>query len=315
MDQLYEISMKMLKDKHNIDTYPKEKFEYVYTNIFNSNINSNVNINNLNKQVLKKINEDYISSISNIKTNIEPNINLIVKEYISQREKPSISPSHYNDYINNSAIINPVNNNYKYINIDNNNNHSYNGKSFIINTFKNIFHINKQIVNKIYPSYLCIPSLIKNYTPYIIVAITENNNNNITYTFIPTIICDTWDIWKPVNDKYINVELNSNNWTISLYDHTNNLIDLQMFYIDILETLENDNSYQLKINSIYLFNIYDKIKIILNNGTNIDNIIIGIENDNYISIQKNNIKIEQFINSKICNFKHQISIIFNTFPK
>lgn len=310
MNKLYEISMKMLKDKHNTDIYPKEKFEYIYSQIFNSS-NNNVNINDLNKQVLKKINEDYISS--NIQ--IKPNVNLIIKEYISHRDKPNLNINNaniipYPDLTNTTAI----NNNYKYINIDNNNNHSYNGRSFIINTFKNNFNINKQILSKIYPAYLCIPTSIKNITPYIIIAINENSNdNNMTYTFIPNKICNVWDIWKPVNDKYINIELSSSNWTISLYDYANNLIDLQMFYIDVLDVIDINNYYELKINQFHSLTINEKIKIFSNNGIIYDAAIINIRND-IIIIQKNNIKLEHIINSKICSFKYQLSIIFKTFP-
>lgn len=310
--------MKMLKDKYDVDIYPKEKFEYIYYQVFNSsNINPNVNINNLNKQVLKNINDDYISNsniITNTNINTDSNIDikLLIKDYISKRDNEN--NIQYKNTINPNP---PINNNFnKYIKIDNN--QSSNGRSFIINTFKNNININKQIINKIYPSYLCVPSIIKNTTPYIILAISEivNNDNNITYTFVPNKICDIWDIWKPVNDKYINIELSSSNWTISLYDHTNNLIDLQIFYMHILDVIDINNFYELKINQYHNLIINEKIKIFSNNGLIYDSNIINFKcNDNsIIIIQKNNIKLENIINGKICSFKNQISMIFKTFP-
>jgi len=289
MNKLYEISLKMLNDKHKISNYPYEKFETIYNKVFADK--NEFNENDLNKQVLKKINEDYISSKQ------EPDINLVVKDYISKRENSKIIP-YASELINNKNTIN-------YINVDNNST----GRSFIINTFKNNVNFTKQILNKIYPSYLCIPSSIKNYTPYIVLSINED----INYTFVPSKISNVWDIWKPVNDKYINIELNSSNWSISLFDHSNTLIDLQSFYIDILNIVDNNSYYELKLNH-NSFNSNEKIKIFSKSGSTFDSIVLNKNND-IIVIQKNNIKLEQLFNAKICSYKYQISIIFKTFPK
>jgi len=289
MNKLYEISLKMLNDKHKISNYPYEKFETIYNKVFADK--NEFNENDLNKQVLKKINEDYISSKQ------EPDINFVVKDYISKRENSKIIP-YATELINNKNTIN-------YINVDNNST----GRSFIINTFKNNVNFTKQILNKIYPSYLCIPSSIKNYTPYIILSINED----INYTFVPSKISNVWDIWKPVNDKYINIELNSSNWSISLFDHSNTLIDLQSFYIDILNIVDNNSYYELKLNH-NSFNSNEKIKIFSKSGSTFDSIVLNKNND-IIVIQKNNIKLEQLFNAKICSYKYQISIIFKTFLK
>jgi len=289
MNKLYEISLKMLNDKHKISNYPYEKFETIYNKVFADK--NEFNENDLNKQVLKKINEDYISSKQ------EPDINLVVKDYISKRENSKIIP-YATELINNKNTIN-------YINVDNNST----GRSFIINTFKNNVNFTKQILFKIYPSYLCIPSSIKNYTPYIILSINED----INYTFVPSKISNVWDIWKPVNDKYINIELNSSNWSISLFDHSNTLIDLQSFYIDILNIVDNNSYYELKLNH-NSFNSNEKIKIFSKSGSTFDSIVLNKNND-IIVIQKNNIKLEQLFNAKICSYKYQISIIFKTFLK
>jgi len=56
--QLYEICLKMIKDKHQLNEYSIDKFNTFYYQVFN-NANENDNINTLNKAVLKKINDIY----------------------------------------------------------------------------------------------------------------------------------------------------------------------------------------------------------------------------------------------------------------
>jgi hypothetical protein len=189
------------------------------------------------------------------------------------------------------------------------------GRSFIINTMKSTFFINNKYINhKIYPSHLCIPSMIKNMTPYIIIGIIDEQQSNLTYTFVPEIIGPIWDIWKPVNNNYINLNIGSSQLKINLYDHTNNYLEFKNYYIDILEILEINNSYKIKVSNPDFFNINDKVKIIFNNNITIDNTIINKDKENNIYIYINNIKIEEFIQSKIYNLNHQLSIIFNIFP-
>jgi hypothetical protein len=317
--QLYEICLKMIKDKHQLNEYSIDKFNTFYYQVFN-NANENDNINTLNKAVLKKINEDIfmntpkndniqnkIIELQNIRANMnnttDNNINSIINDANDINE--SIQYNQGNDFKLSSSNI-------KYIKIDNLANNT--GRSFIINTIKNNLYINNKYTNyKIYPSHLCIPTSIKILTPYIIIGIMDENSN-ITYTFIPDIIGDVWDIWKPVNNNYININITSSQWKISLYDHTNNYIDFKNYYINILEIIEINNSYKIKVANPNLFNINDKVKIILNNNITVDNTIINKDESNNIFIFINNLKIDQFINSKIYNLNYQLSIIFNIFP-
>jgi hypothetical protein len=317
--QLYEICLKMIKDKHQLNEYSIDKFNTFYYQVFN-NANENDNINTLNKAVLKKINEDIfmntpkndniqnkIIELQNIRANMnnttDNNINSIINDANDINE--SIQYNQGNDFKLSSSNI-------KYIKIDNLANNT--GRSFIINTIKNNLYINNKYTNyKIYPSHLCIPTSIKKLTPYIIIGIMDENSN-ITYTFIPDIIGDVWDIWKPVNNNYININITSSQWKISLYDHTNNYIDFKNYYINILEIIEINNSYKIKVANPNLFNINDKVKIILNNNITVDNTIINKDESNNIFIFINNLKIDQFINSKIYNLNYQLSIIFNIFP-
>ena len=332
---LYDICLKMIKDKHQLNEYSIDKFNTFYFQVFN-NSNQDDNINDLNKSVLKKINEDIIFN-STINDNIQNKIIELQNIRSSMNANANINANgngninangngngninaNGNVNINGNDNLSDIDNlrisssaNIKYMKFDKLANNI--GRSFIINTLKSTFFIaNKYTSHKIYPSHLCIPSIIKNITPYIIIGIMDDQQSNITYTFIPEIIGPVWDIWKPVNNNYININIGSSQLKINLYDHTNNYIDLKNYYIDILEILEINNSYKIKVSNPDFFNINDKVKIIFNNNITTDNIIINKDKENNIYIYKNNIKIEEFIQSKIYNLNNQLSIIFNIFP-
>ena len=320
--KLYEICLKMINDKHQLNEYSIDKFNTFYFQVFNNSSDTD-NINDLNKMVLKKINEDIILNstkndniqnkiieLQNIRSSMNINANGI-SNGIANANSNDIGNFNNDDDIDNLKISSSGN--IKYMKLDNLSNNI--GRSFIINTFKNTFVItNKYTNHKIYPSHLCIPSVFKNTTPYIIISIMDEEQSNITYTFVPDIIGPIWDIWKPVNSNYININIGATQWKIILYDHTNNYLDLKKYYINILEILEINKSYKIKVSNPELFNINDKVKIIFNNNIMVDNTIINKDNENNIYIYINNNKIEQFIDSKIYNLNYQLSIIFNIFP-
>jgi len=324
--KLYDICLKMIKDKHQLNEYSIDKFNTFYFQVFNNSSDTD-NINDLNKTVLKKINEDIIFNkddniqnkiieLQNIRSSMNANINV---NNTNNNGNGNIN-TNGNGNGNGNEIFNDIDNmrisssaNIKYMKFDKLANNI--GRSFIINTMKSTFFINNKYINhKIYPSHLCIPSIIKNMTPYIIIGIIDEQQSNLTYTFVPEIIGPIWDIWKPVNNNYINLNIGSSQLKINLYDHTNNYLEFKNYYIDILEILEINNSYKIKVSNPDFFNINDKVKIIFNNNITIDNTIINKDKENNIYIYINNIKIEEFIQSKIYNLNHQLSIIFNIFP-
>ena len=322
--KLYEICLKMINDKHQLNEYSIDKFNTFYFQVFNNSSDTD-NINDLNKMVLKKINEDIILNstkndniqnkiieLQNIRSSMNINANANGNgNGINNGISNGIGNFNNDDDIDNLKISSSGN--IKYMKLDNLSNNI--GRSFIINTFKNTFVItNKYTNHKIYPSHLCIPSVFKNITPYIIISIMDEEQSNITYTFVPDIIGPIWDIWKPVNSNYININIGATQWKIILYDHTNNYLDLKKYYINILEILEINKSYKIKVSNPELFNINDKVKIIFNNNIMVDNTIINKDKENNIYININNNKIEQFIDSKIYNLNYQLSIIFNIFP-
>lgn len=300
-NDLYNSCLKMLNDKYNINIYPKEQFMNIYNNIYKDNDQPN---NNLNKLVLLEI-----------KKNItEPDIELRLNEIENLR----------NSILNNNLN----NNNFKSVDIDDDKpnieinyskqpiqistNYTPRYKTFIINTFKNNFKINSSIdINTfiIYPCCISVPIEIKNKTPYIILSINDGIKFN-NYTYKPLSIYNaTWDIWKPITKDYIDLSLNTNNWNISFYDFLYNPIELNDYIVIIDDVLENTNTFSINTNKNHYFNINDKIKIIKKNNEFVENKITSIY-DNRLFIQKLDMNINDFINSKIINYKHQISITF-----
>jgi hypothetical protein len=324
--KLYLISLKMIKDKYNINSFSIDTFNSIYQRFHNNN-NNNLSINEINKLILKNIDETFKNpsngngngngNVTNepiIETDNDMNNKIIELRNLranmtNNSNVENITLNNYDDF-NANPIVNPIVN--PIINPIINNS---NGKSFIINTIKNSISVNNKYLNhNIYPAYLCVPSVIKKHTPYIIILINDNISN-ISYTFIPNVNNEVWDIWKPVNDNYISVGLLNSNWNINIYDFSNNLLNFNDFYVDIIEVLEiSNNLFNIKVNNISLFDIKDKIRIILKNNTYNDNIINNI-NNNIITINKNNLKLDDFINSKVFNYKFQLSLIFKYFPK
>jgi hypothetical protein len=304
---LYQISLKMIKDKYQINSFSIDTFNSIYQQFYNNDIQPN---NDINKQILKNI-DDFMKSSSSSKEEEKPITTEIINEKLLEVRNLRASMI-TNTNGNVKTNINNTESQFKgdptyyegyniYNHFNNNSNNNNNGKSFIINAIKNTIYINNKI-NIIFPAYLCVPSIIKKTTPYIILSI----NDEISYSFVPMVINDVWDIWKPVNDNYIGVTSKSI-LNISICDFTNNLIDFSEFYSDILEIGETAKGYFIKTNGI--FQMKDKIKIITKTNHHFDSQVINI-NNNIITIKKNNIKIEDFMNSKLFNCKYQFSLIF-----
>jgi hypothetical protein len=307
-NELYNSCLKMLDDKYNIKSFSKEIFMNIYNDIYKDDLMTPNN--NSNKLVLMEVKK----KVEEKKDTPDLDLELKIKEIEKMRSaiiniKPAIIENE-ND-TNNQINMKPQ----TPIQISNYNQVvSQKFKTFIINTFKNNFKINPNInINtyNIYPCCISIPIDIKNKTPYIILVISDGTKNN-TYIYNPIPIIDaTWDIWKPITDDYIDISLNNNNWNISLLDWNYNPIELNEYLVIINDVLEQNNYFSLNIgdNKINNFNINDKIKIIKENGENSENRIIDI-NNNRLFILKGNLKINDFINGKIINFKHNISLTF-----
>lgn len=348
IDTLYVSCLKMLNDKFNIKEYSKEKFINIYNNTYKeNNKNPLIPIYEINRLILVKIKNDINEEINKkdeinnneINEKIEEENNKIdeeprkfdienkLKEFENIRASMNLISSsieikdNINEEENNIEKLSSSINSIQINNQDLSVNNKY--KTFIINTNKNNFKvsINVNILqNNIYPCYLNLPFDIKYKTPYIILSINDNNDKIVNYTFIPKYNNNNiWDIWKPITDNYININLNTNNWNINLIDNLNNIIDFSNYYSNIKDVLENNsnNTFSLSIDNENNFNINNKIKIIKENGIIIDNIFIIDKNkdNNRIIIKKNNLNLSDFINSKIYNYNNQISLLFKYYSK
>jgi len=312
-NNLYQSCLKMLNDKYKINDYPKDVFMEIYMNIYNENKATTPN-NDLNKLVLievrNKVEKDLkepVSETSDLEMKIReaeairasiakmtPIMGAVNLEGVEETQ-PSTTPSqtiHVSNYQQATTLPKC--------------------KTFIVNTTKNNFKIKSMVDVKtysIYPCYICIPADIKYKTPYLILSLNDGVKQN-NYTYIPVDINHSnWDNWKPITDDYMEISLGNNNWTINFIDYLGNPLDMNEYQVIVNDVLMVNNNYTLNINKPQYFNINDKIKIIKGNGYISDNIITDI-NNNIITIHKNNLELNDFMDSKIINYKHNFSITF-----
>jgi len=345
-ENLYSSCIKMISDKYNIHEYSKEKFLDIYYNTYKeNNANPEIPNNKINKLILIKIRDEFETDLTNQKNkDLEPEVqktkDLDIEKKLKEYETIIANMNLISSAIDNQDIINddiqqPVEKERAINTIQINNQEPIminKFKTFIINTTKNNFKVNTKIDinnNYIYPCCLCMPNDIKYITPYIILSINDGMNN-INYTYILNNVNSNsnsglnniWDIWKPITKNYMNINLNSNNWHINLIDYMGNSFDFNKYYDDIIDVLENkeNNTFSISIqsgeNNKYYKN--NKIKIIQNNGVISENLIVNIDNYNdnkRFIIKKNNLELNDFINSKIYNYNNQLSLLFKYYSK
>ena len=320
-NSLYQSCLKMINDKYNLTEFSKEIFMDIYSNIYK---NSNVITNELNKNVLIEIknyietnnNNNLNNNLNNPNNHKEEDLELKIREAEAIRASISkmnimIKPTSITDIEQQSSVMTPQ----KPINITNYqqplNLTKY--KTFIVNTTKNNFRVVPKIdihSHLIYPSVICLPSDIKFKTPYIILIINDGIKQS-SYTYTPTSANNSpWDIWQPVINDYIDIILTNNNWIITLIDYLNNPIDMNEYQTIVNDVLLINDNYLLNINKPFHFLINDKIKIIKNDGYIADNEVIGMNDNKGLIINKNDLVLNDFINSRIINYKHNISITF-----
>jgi len=304
-EDLYKTSIKMVMDKFNISNYSKEDFLIIYKSIYNQNQPST---NELNKEVLKKINQNFTNPI---KTDIDSRVKELENLRNNIDKLSNIQSSTSSSILQTEKEEQPI----SQIQITNEEKHMT-FKTFIINTIKNNFKITPSIdikMNSIFPCCLCLPENIKNQTPYVILSINDGMKNN-NYTYIP-VIHNKWDIWKPITKNYEEINLNTNKWMISIYNHLNKLIefeDYSIIYNVIYDKLED--MYSLKIDNINLFEKNDRIKLILKDGTTRDNKIVK-KKDDKIFINTENLEYNDFIDARLFNYNQQFSLLFKYYSK
>jgi len=183
--------------------------------------------------------------------------------------------------------------------------------------------------NVLYPDSLIFPKYVKNITPYVLMNITDGIKNHVyTFTSINASCDNKWDVWKPIQDIE-NIALNNKQWSIKFFDFTNAELDLENDNISIVEAFKEQNKYVLKVQlDMHSYNnnfkINDVVLIKMFSGKTFYKKIIDYvkadskdKNINIMTIidDKNELNIDDFVNSKILNTNNQISLILKYHSK
>lgn len=165
--------------------------------------------------------------------------------------------------------------------------------------------------NILYPHCICFPKFVKNITPYVLMNINDGSKNVFyTFTCLKSYNDSRWDLWFPIKNVE-NISLYNKLWSIKFYDFTNNELDLGSDSISVIEVSKNKNMFDLKINSTdnnFIKN--DKINIRTYDGKIHLCKIFSYENELLtIYDEKDELNIDDFINSKILNIYNQYSFI------
>ena len=170
--------------------------------------------------------------------------------------------------------------------------------------------------NVIEPLKILLPVFVKELTPYVNLSITDDTKIH-KYVFFFHKNNGEWDEWTHIqvnNSLY----LSNNNWKISLYDCFNAPLALGSDDINVLEVAmaENGKDFVLKISQeeqMHLLKKNDTIYV-KTYSNNIEAAKV-LQNDDKFIIRNEMLNQEDFINSKILNWKAQYYIVFSYYTK
>jgi hypothetical protein len=162
-----------------------------------------------------------------------------------------------------------------------------------------------------YPECICFPEFVKNMTPYVLVNVSDGSKN-IVYIFTPLQTYAKWDVWQTVKNAEP-ILLNNRQWSIQCFDHLNNELELGMDDLLITEAaVYDDENFMLKYQQNGMQNLQASDYIIIRTGSGQQHAkkIIDISHkDQFIVIDKKELNLQDFINSKIMNTNSQFSFI------
>ena len=244
--------------------------------------------------------------------------------------------------ISNSFKPNPIS-----ITLPSNMNNKLHYKNFIINSLnrdwekspgRNFikFNISFDLYNNVfYPQCICFPKHIKNITPYVLMKISDVSKSIFySFTCLVSNVDSKWDVWYPVDDVE-SISLQNKAWSITFHDFTNNELDIGADSIQVIEASKRSKNGTNGTNGTNKTNIFTlKIKLDMHSYDNnfmINDIvyiktcvgktylkkIVAYEKtsdcDSDINImtiidEKNELVLEDFIDSKIMNTNNQYSI-------
>jgi hypothetical protein len=169
---------------------------------------------------------------------------------------------------------------------------------------------------KYYIDCVCLPTFVKQITPYVLIGISDGHKNVLFALTLATSSVG-WDVWRPVDDAE-NIAIDNKNWIIKFYDQMNSEINLGSDGVNVLEAkyIDDKHFYTIKL---------DKLEAFEDNFKPNDTVLIRAYNskvyrkqiaeyripENTLSFADTNgeLTIDDFINSKILNVSNQYSII------
>jgi len=181
--------------------------------------------------------------------------------------------------------------------------------------------------NYIEPCKILLSKNIKNKNPYITMVIGDGTQNQ-KFNFIlgNTSSNDReWDTWVMMNENTQNIiSSNIKNCNISFLNYLSKELDMGRDDIKICEVSSDNKNFKIKIDNnddilynsynIDLLNKYDNILLKTNDCDLVDVIVSNIDN-NYITLNSDTLKKNDFINSSLLNYKAQYCIILSYYPK
>jgi hypothetical protein len=165
-----------------------------------------------------------------------------------------------------------------------------------------------------YPDCISFPIFVKNITPYVLANFSDGLTS-FTYTFIPTATAITaaskWDKWNTI-DNPEKLVFSNKQWTIKFFDFLNNELDLGSDDVNIVEAAYfNDDHFVLKYDK-QISDLSTNAHIMLKARTDkvhCKRIIDHSADDKLLTIKKNELTLDDFMNSKMMLTTHQFSII------
>jgi len=280
----------------------------------------------LSKVLLLEEKRNASSSISSMQFNTN---------VIQQRTQQPLQSSQVNYEIGNSNTLMIIEKLSEIINTKNN----INKKTLIINSYnrdwinnhnrnKLSFSINIDLQNNyIEPYKILLSKNIKNRNPYITMVIGDGTQNQ-KFNFIlgnTTSNDREWDTWVMMNENMQNIiSSNIKNCNISFLNYLNKELDMGRDDIKICEVSSDDKNFKIKIDNnddilynsynIDLLNKYDNMLLKTNDCDLVNVIVLNIDN-NYITLNCDTLKKNDFINSSLLNYKAQYCVILSYYPK
>lgn len=196
-----------------------------------------------------------------------------------------------------------------------------NNRDWVNNPSRNVlqFNVNINITDNIVcPHKILFPIFVKDITSYVTMHITDSTIVQ-KYYFVFEQSNGFCDVWKPLLQNPENIILTSKSWKISFFDCMNNKLSLGQDATNIIEVSNPDGylsgHFNIKLDSsvrehIHFFKDGDNILLFSFNSNIVPLKIVKKNDDNDIIVYNNELKLEDFLKSKILNSRLQYSIFF-----